>query len=312
MDLGYHDGNPARVNRTGVMFLLQEFLGHPNDSSPAYRFWLSWFDDEDGPRWKPDAPDWTSPKTDAYASFAIARFGLFETLQEFWQIAQHGSPPDQERQRMHLNTTVRSCRGWGLLEIASYFGHASIVKSLSAAGIDNIDASNPRNYPMPGAFSLQSLPLSITARQGHLEVCKTLIQDTGSDPNFPTGSLNPLYVALEKNNMDCVHFLVNSGVDLQIPAQTLLQQARVERNGRLPLTIEPEEEKAALLQEASTNGDLAAVEQLLRENADVNWKPTNDRIDDHFGIVMQRYLLISKRLIHALEAVDTEWGVAAT
>lgn len=214
---------------------------------------------------------------------------------------------------MHIDTTVRSCRGWGLLEIASYFGHASTVKSLWAAGIDSTDARNSSNYPVPGALSLQSLPLSVAARQGQLEVCKTLIQHAGSDPNFPAGSLNPLHVALENYHLDCVHFLVNSGADPEIPAQTLLQQASLEHNRLHSLTTKPEDEKAALFQEALTSGDLAAVEQLLRENADFNWKPTINRVRwSHMKNVIQCYLPISRRLIHALDAVDTEETAAAT
>lgn len=38
MDLDSYDSSPALMTRTSVMFLLQRFLGPPNDSSPAYRF----------------------------------------------------------------------------------------------------------------------------------------------------------------------------------------------------------------------------------------------------------------------------------
>lgn len=310
MDSDSYGTNPELMDRNSVMFLLQEFLGNPNDSSAAYRYWLSLFFEQY--EWEPTTPHWFSHKTDAYVSFAIVRFGLFETLQECWQDSQRGSSPDQESQHMNIDTTVRSREGWGLLEIASYFGHASIVKSLLAAGTDSIDVSKRSNSPVQGVLSLQSLPLSIAARQGHLEMCKTLIQDAGSDPNFPTGSLNPMYAALEKNHMDCFHFLVNSGGDPEIPAQTLLRQASLEHNGLLSGRVEQEKGKSALLIEASKTGDLAAVEQLLRENADVNWRPTSIGIDHHFGVVACCYLPISKRLIHALEALDTEGGAAAT
>ncbi|KAI0174222.1 hypothetical protein BJ166DRAFT_605992 [Pestalotiopsis sp. NC0098] len=309
MDLGYHDGIPALMTSTGVMFLLWKFLGHPNDSSPAYRLWLSWFEDYTR---EPDVPDWSSDRTDAYASFAIVRYGLFKLLPQCWQDEKRGSPPDQERQHMDIDTTVRSHRGYDLLDIACHFGHASIVKSLLAASIDSTDARKSSNYPVPGSLSLRSLPLSIAARQGHLEVCKTLIQDAGSDPNIPAGTLNPLYIALENNHLDCALFLVHSGADPEITTKTLLQQVSVEHQNLIPFEVEPEGEKSALLQEASTNGDLAAIEQLLRENADVNWEPGNYEIQKHFYLALTCYLPISKRLIHVLKEVGTKGGAAAT
>lgn len=241
MDFGYHGDSPALVDRTGVMFLLQEFLGYPNDSSSAYRLWVSWFADNSSDN--TDAPDWQSHETKAYASFTIVRYGFFELLPEYWQDAQCDSSPDQVGKCKKIDTTIRSCRGWGLLEIASYFGHIAIVKSLSAACLDSMDVSKPSKFPVSNALSLQSLPLSVAVHQGQLEVCKTLIQHAGSDPNIPTSSLNPLYVALENNHLDCVHFLLSSGADLGIPAKELLQQGSLEHNGLLPLTVGSEQEK---------------------------------------------------------------------
>lgn len=188
--------------------LLQDFLGHPNESSAAYRFWHSKFITATPNLLAKRNSDKLIHGSEDYASFAMARFGLFNLLPTWWQTLQTSNErdtrEDNTKGRFMIDTTVRSSTNWSLLDYASYFGHPCIVETLLAAGMD-VDERD--------SVSGISRPLSLAVDGGHGEVCQVLIQCGGCDPNLPTDEGNPLYRAVQRNDAALIRCLLLAGAD---------------------------------------------------------------------------------------------------
>lgn len=193
--------------------LLHKFFGHPNESSAIYRHWLG------NMGFIINAPvDWRSPLSHRYASFTMVRFGIFKLLQSWWQdsraIEEDGKWIKKTNTEFLIDTNVRSERGWSLLAVACHFGHTSIVETLLTAGMKTDEHSKDWNALF---YDKNFPPLTQASKQGHVEICKLLIERGGCDPNFPANFGNPLYCAAKNKHPNVLRYLLSAGADPNTP-----------------------------------------------------------------------------------------------
>lgn len=176
----------VQVPATHLEALLGRFLGQPNRSSEEYRFWAD--EHELFPK---------DQGTYAAACFGAIQLGFNNLLKSWWDTL----PLHKAGGQPMIDLTVRTRRGWNLLQWASYHGNAEIVnKLICEAGMDVDEAADGTRCP-----------LSLACERGHLEVCKVLVEDCGCDPNSPSNLDNPLYLAAENNNVDIISYLLKRG-----------------------------------------------------------------------------------------------------
>lgn len=227
LDLNYDETDAKNkhtlVTKHDLSALLREFLGHPNESSAAYCHWLHQIGCG-----LTAADSWRSSVSDRYASFTMVRFGIFKLLQSWWPdartIEEDGKWSEVPNPKFLIDTTVRSVTGWDLLAFACHFGHLSIVETLLRAGMKANERNKDDEYPFYGV-----LPLTLASKQGHVEICKLLIEREGCDPNFPTDLGNPLYCAAESNRLSVLRYLLSAGADPSDPIK--LRQQHFNRPG---------------------------------------------------------------------------------
>lgn len=201
--------------------LLRNFLGHPNESSAIYRHWLG------NMGIIINAPvDWRSPLSYRYASFTMVRFGIFKLLQSWWEdsraIEEDGKWIKKTNTEFLIDTTVRSERGWSLLAVACHFGHTSIVETLLRAGMKADEHSKDWNAMFHAGekfFYGAAPPLTLASIQGHVEICKLLVERGGCDPNFPASFGNPLYCAVINRHPNVLRYLLSAGAGSGIPVK---------------------------------------------------------------------------------------------
>lgn len=201
------------VSPGGMGALLENFLGHPNDSSHACRFWLREQKKVVGWQWGGDIDasgmvfsiEWRRVNTKALVSFTMVRYGLFNLLQSWWQAPlNHDDGIDRET-REHLgpliDTTVRTEEGWSLLHLACCFDYLPIVEALLAAGLSASDEIE--------GFTA----LSMASERGHVKICRLLVEKGGCSPDWPNENGNPLYCAAQNRHVDVVRYLVSKNAD---------------------------------------------------------------------------------------------------
>lgn len=217
----------TQVTASALALLLQKFLGRPDATSRAYRFWLSStmrptgferFELEGHPRTRDRVMDHLA-RTASYvtakksAAFTMAHFGGFLNLLPHWwpspsTSTEHDGNTTVEARysRPVIDTTLRSAAGLDLLTFACYYGHARLALILLYSGVD----AN-RLYECP---TLQGMAaLSLACRQGHLAVCHELIASSKCDPNLPIGRADPLWIAYQNSDYSIMRYLLSSGLD---------------------------------------------------------------------------------------------------
>lgn len=198
----------------GVADLLRKFLGHPNNSSPIHRFWLTTcILQDDGPKYQRKYQKYYKKE---YASFTMVIYGLFHLLQSWWEAppapesGEHIQSHPGEDQATWIDTRVRSKEGWTLLHMACGVGHHGIFKALVSLGADPKSQCNGRT---PLSFACEQ------NREEHLLIIKTLINDVGCDPNLPRGVGNPLYRAAHYGNTEVLSALLSARADPNRPIE---------------------------------------------------------------------------------------------
>lgn len=219
----------TQMTASALALLLQKFLGRPDGTSRAYRFWLSStmrptgferFELEGHPRNRDRVMDHLA-RTASYvtakksAAFTMAHFGGFLNLLPHWwpspstSTEQDGNTTalvEARYSRPVIDTTLRSAAGLDLLTFACYYGHARLALILLYSGLD----AN-RLYECP---TLQGMAaLSLACRQGHLAVCHELIASGKCDPNLPIGGADPLWIAYQNYDYSIMSYLLSNGLD---------------------------------------------------------------------------------------------------
>lgn len=103
------------------------------------------------------------------------------------------------------NTAVMLQYGWTALHLCCWSGHKVAVDCLlrhQAA----LDVAGPKG----------STPLALAAQQGHLDICKLLLQDNRCDVNqsanlADTAKVTPLHLAAQHGHADIVRLLIQHG-----------------------------------------------------------------------------------------------------
>lgn len=193
---------PGMANRDGATPM---FLASQNGSAPMVTLLVKAGAD-------PNAPVLSHGET---ALMMAARTGKIETVRALVDLGAQ------------LNTT-ESLRGTSALMWAADEGHADVVQFLIDKGADlegrsavltpvkrrGLGFARPGPDGSGGREKLGRLsPLLFAARQGHLDVARTLVA-AGANVNAPAvdGS-SPLLVAVQNAQYDVAHFLLEHGAD---------------------------------------------------------------------------------------------------
>lgn len=235
-----------KLTPKGLGALLESFLGHPNNSSHAYRSWLSIHArviTHRDPKLAIiflNAIKWCDVETEAYASFTMVRYGLFNLLQSWWQAS--------------LDAAVRtekgwSEKGWSLLHLACCFDRPAIVEALLAAGANGSDETE-------GVTAL-----SFASSKGHVQICRILIEKAGCAPDWPKGCGNPLYCATESGHVDVMRYLVSKGADPNRPVDEKLHNPLAVAAGRTDVL-------RVLVEKGSADPNMATIWAAYHHNYD--------------------------------------------
>lgn len=220
--------------------LLRRFLGHPNKSSPVYRFWLATCTFQSAGHEDLNEKE--------YASFAMVGYGLFHLLQSWWQVppasegGEHNQAHADEDPATWIDTRVQDDNGCTLLHLACLIGHPTIVKTLLALGAD-----------AKKEFE-DSTPLSLACeenRDENFQIIKILTEEGKCDPNQPRGLDNPLYLAAQFARTNVLRALLSAGADpnrpierksvldaMELPGSPLVAAAAANQVGALRVLIE--------------------------------------------------------------------------
>ncbi len=138
-----------------------------------------------------------------------------------------------------VSPNLKTEDGKSLLMLASYLGHADIVKLL----IDKGAEVNAKDQDGKTA-------LIYAAERGHLEVAQILLKN-GADPNIADNNgRTALMYAAEKGYLEIAKLLLENGADLNA----------ADRNGKTALQIARDNKQAAMVDLLSTWGKAAATE----------------------------------------------------
>ncbi|KAL2288601.1 hypothetical protein FJTKL_03959 [Diaporthe vaccinii] len=236
----------------GVGDLLRRFLGHPNNSSPVHRFWLTTC------TLQPTGRKYETYYKKEYASFTMVIYRLFHLLRSWWQVppasegGEHNQAHADEHPASWVDTRVRTDKGWTLLHMACGVGHPAIVKTLLALGADANKQCDGRT------------PLSLACEQNrdeHLQIIRILTEDAECDPDLPPGPGNPLYLAAHYGHTNVLRALLRAGADPNRP---------IERK-YLPSVSDEEEPPGSPLTAAVAANQIGALRVLIEEgHADPN------------------------------------------
>lgn len=177
----------AHISLQALRTILQKFLGNPNNSSPAYRYWREYSSPKEGFKSRQCYGSSTE-----LSSLAMVHFGIFNLAADWWPtpLTSHdnGSAFHEPCSPSVIDMTVRNSNGLTLLHLASFFGHTDVVEALIMAGMDANDAIHMQGYDE--GYYRSATPLSLACKEGFVEVCKVLVKHC--DPNLPRDKGNPL------------------------------------------------------------------------------------------------------------------------
>lgn len=155
---------------------------------------------------------------------------------------------------------------YGLLEVASLYGHTEMIDKLIEYGapVDGIDDKEP--------------PLFLVAQRGDVGNLNKLIQH-GADVNKKYGDITPIYIAAQNGYIEVVEELIKSGADIHEKTQQYATPLHIAaQNGHVEIVAKLITH-GALIEEGAINGhtplDLAAfkghihvVKKLIEHGAD--------------------------------------------
>ena len=104
------------------------------------------------------------------------------------------------------------------LHVASFNGHAALVKTLIEAGAEVNKPASPHTVDASGEVTgvLHNVtPVHFAAEKGHTHVVMELIK-AGADVNQASSlGTTPLYIAAQKGHDGCVAVLIQAGADVR-------------------------------------------------------------------------------------------------
>lgn len=199
--------------------ILEAFLGHPNESSTAYRSWLKHYKftrlGEDL-----DLAKWMSESKDQYASITVVRFGLCHILRDWWQSSRTcGANGKQAKIRPMMDLKILTHGGWNLFSLACYHEQSNSLKELLDTGVDpNVKFDDPLCRGLH--------PMALACYSGNLDILELLSDRPGTDPNLclhyngldygslPSNSLHSkslLCLAARENRTEILRLLLAKG-----------------------------------------------------------------------------------------------------
>ena len=150
------------------------------------------------------------------------------------------------------------------LHQAAQNGHEEIIRLLLAEGAD-VNA-------LAGELGT---PFGCAVQNGHTEIAELLLS-AGADANIvPEGGYAPLYYAVLRNNLDLVKLSVEHGArfDVKLPnGMTVFQYAVSQGRREIVEVFVSQGVDTSSLHMTACAGDLASVQRLLAQGADVNAK----------------------------------------